>query len=794
MNNDCSTRYGESCLFDLATEEKKISTRQVSVVLILFFLSGLLFSSCGDVVDEQYRTWKDYGGGPDQSKYVVTDAVNKENVNQLEVAWQYSTEDGRVYQWNPLVIDTIMYVLAKNSSLVALHAETGKEIWIHSGLRGIASRGINYWESKDRKDRRLIFQMNNYLQEIDAVTGKSILSFGDSGLVDLKLGLGRDPKTIIRGQSSTPGKVFEDLIILGIAPGENFMSGPGHIRAFNVVTGKMEWAFNTIPQPGEFGYDTWPKNAYKYVGGANVWGEISVDAKRGIAYFPVGSPTYDYYGADRKGSNLYGNCILALDARTGKRIWHYQLVHHDLWDYDLSAAPQLITVNHSGKKIDAVAVATKHGFLFVFDRVTGEPLWPIEERPVMASDVPGEEAWPTQPYPTVLEPFNRQKITSADINPYFLSDSERVNWKNRLDSVPTGLFVPVSVNRETFTIPGAVGGASWGSTAANPEKGEVYIRSIDWPSVYGKMIKTLPPTPEQLASSKKVSGGQEVYLAACQSCHGADRRGGIGPELLNLKDKYTQKDFQQLLHGGKGEMPAFPALTPEQVANLYNYLLTGPEMMGRMFGQVASGPISGPVVDSGGAPGGLEPRAVVIPGGAGAGGFGTTYGIPYPEGIDVPEARYYIPPGWGLGFPYIISPPWSTISAYDLNSGKRKWQIPIGSDKRAEEEGGKNTGMLRAQRQGMIVTSSGVLFCTGKDGKIYAFDTDNGKELWSAELPTGTEGLPTFYEVNGKQYLAVCATTPLRFGRQEDQPGPPATPPPGEKKGYYVVYSLPDRK
>ena len=758
-----------------------------------YIILSVCLAGCKDgVVDEQHRTWKDYGGGPDQSKYVVTNTLNRENVNQLEVAWQYSTDDGRAYQWNPLVVDTFMYVLAKNSSLVALHAETGEEIWIHAGLRGIAPRGINYWESKDRTDRRLIFQMNNYLQEIDALTGKSILSFGDSGLADLKQGLGKDPIAIARAQSSTPGKIFEDLLILGIAPGENFMSGPGHIRAFNVVTGKMEWAFNTIPQPGEFGYDTWPKDAYKYVGGVNVWGEISVDAKRGIAYFPVGSPTYDYYGADRKGANLFGNCILALDARTGKRLWHYQLVHHDLWDYDLSAAPQLITVNHNGKKTDAVAVATKHGFLFVFDRVTGEPLWPIEERPVMASDVPGEEAWPTQPYPTVLEPFNRQKITSADLNPYFLSDSEHVSWKARLDTVPTGLFVPVSANRETFSIPGAVGGASWGSTAANPEKGEVYIRSIDWPSVYGKMIRMSPPGPEEVASAKKRSGGQEVYLAACQSCHGADRRGGIGPDLTNLKAKYGLKEFQQLVHGGKGEMPAFPAFTQEQVTNVYNYLLTGPDFMGRILPPVAAKPLTGPVVDSGGAPHGLESRAVVIPGAAGAGGgFGTSYGIPYPEGVEAPLDRYYIPPGWGLGFPYIISPPWSTISAYDLNTGKRKWQIPIGSDKKAEEQGGKNTGMLRAQRQGMIVTSSGVLFCTGKDGKIYAFNTDNGQELWSAALPAGTEGLPAFYEVNGRQYLAVCATTPIRFGRQDEQQG---TAPPKENAGYYVVFALPDHK
>src|SRR5687768_2540281 len=394
-----------------------------------FLLVAICFGCSDGSSLEKRRGWTDYGGGPDQSKYVVVNEINKTNVNQLKPAWSYSTGDDRIYQWNPVIVDTIMYVLAKNNSLVALHAVTGKEIWIHANLRGITGRGINYWESKDRKDRRLLFQMNNYLQAINALTGKSILTFGNKGLVDLKEGMGPDPKTISRVQSSTPGVIFENLILLGSSPGESFVSTPGHCRAFDVVTGKLMWIFHTVPQPGEYGYDTWPKDAYKYVGGANTWGEISIDEKRGIAFFPLGSPTYDYYGGDRIGSNLFGNCLVALDARTGKRLWHYQTVHHDLWDYDLAAAPQLITVDHNGKEVDAVAVAGKNGFLYVFDRVTGQPLWPIEERPVMQTDVPGEKAWPTQPFPTVVPPFNRQKITSADLNPYFLTDSERVEWK-----------------------------------------------------------------------------------------------------------------------------------------------------------------------------------------------------------------------------------------------------------------------------------------------------------------------------------------------------------------------------
>lgn len=758
------------------------------VFLFTFFLI-IIFSGCKSGSGKS--GWTDYGGGPDQSKYVIAEDINKNTVAQLDVAWTYPTEDSRVYQWNPIIVDTFMYVLAKNSSLVALNAKTGKEIWIHANLRGIAGRGINYWESKDRKDRRLLFQMNNYLQAIDALTGKSILSFGNNGLVDLKEGLDRDPNTVGRVQSGTPGKIFENLLLLGSSPGESYVSMPGYCRAYDVITGKLVWVFHTIPQPGEYGYDTWPKDAYKYVGGVNTWGEISVDEKRGIAYFPLGSPTYDYYGGDRIGSNLFGNCLLALDARTGKRLWHYQTVHHDLWDYDLSAAPQLITVNHDGKKVDAVALAGKNGFLYVFNRETGEPLWPIEERPVMQSDVPGEQSWPTQPFPTVVPPFNRQKITSADLDPYFLSDSERISWKNRIDTVPTGLFVPLSTKRETFAIPGAVGGASWGSTAAIPEKGLVFVRSIDYPSVYGKLFKKSPPTKEELEASQKIASAQSLYTSTCMSCHGADRRGGVGPELRTLKDKMNVKEFQQLISNGKGEMPAFAHLKEEDVKGLYNYLVTTTGGGGPAFGG-PTGPvkITGPVVDSGGAPGGLAPRPVTGP--AGSMARAGEYGIPYPEGSNAPADRYFIPGGYGLSYPYIITPPWSTITAYDLNTGTIKWQVPIGTDEEAAKQGRTNTGVLRAQRQSMIVTSSGVLFCTGKDGKVYAFDVDNGKELWSYKLPTGTEGIPALYQIEGKSYLVVCSSTPLRFGRDDSEDN--ASSGPANNKNSYVVFALPEVK
>ncbi|WP_051359986.1 PQQ-binding-like beta-propeller repeat protein [Adhaeribacter aquaticus] len=734
--------------------------------------------------NNQHKTWKDYGGGPDQSKYVLQKEINKSNVNQLKVAWFYPTGDKSQYQFNPIIVDNVMFVLAKNNSLVALNATTGEEIWIHANLQGISRRGLNYWESKDRKDRRLLFMMNNNLQAIDAQTGKSILTFGNNGIVDLREGLGRDPKTISRAQSSGPGRIYENLIMLGSATGEDYFSTPGHLRAFDVETGKLVWTFHTIPQPGEYGYETWPKDAYKYIGGANTWGEISLDEKRGIAYFPVGSPTYDYYGADRIGSNLYGTSLVALDARTGKRIWHFQLVHHDIWDYDPTAAPQLITLNHKGKKIDAVAQATKHGYLFVFNRETGEPLWPVEERPVPPSDVPGEKAWPTQPFPTGLPTFLRQKMTVEDLSPYFLTSAERETWTKRIQAAKTGLFTPPSLNYETIAVPGAVGGANWGNTAANPEKGMVYILAQDFPSFYKLEKRTASPGPMAAANNALLQKGQTHYTQNCQACHGADRQGLNGPPLVNVGNKFNFENFQQVVVSGRGQMPAFQHIDEGSLREIYRFLggnLGNPAGGGAPGGLgLNAGSVtlpSGPVVASGGAPGGQALKRAVDPLKA------------YPEGVDAPKDKYFT--NYGLGFPHIMMPPWSSIVAYDLNKGIIKWKKPLGQDLLATQAGAKNTGVPRgSQRSGMIVTSNGIIFSTAKDGKIYAFDADNGETLWTGELPTGTEGLPSMYEVNGKHYLVVNASTPLTWGPKSRESGIGAEGP--QPQGGYVVFALPN--
>jgi quinoprotein glucose dehydrogenase len=745
---------------------------------------------------DRHKTWKDYGGGPDSSKFLALDQITKSNVNRLQVAWTYPTGDNNVYGFNPIIVDDMMYVLARNSSLVALNAVTGKEIWIHENLRGIARRGVNYWESKDRSERRILFQMNNYLQAIDARTGKSILAFGKNGLVDLREGLGREAENVARAQSNTPGKIFDNLILLGVAPGEAYMSTPGYLRAYDVRTGALVWTFRTVPLPGEYGYDTWPKDAHKYVGGANTWGEISVDEQRGIAYFPTGSPTYDYYGADRIGSNLFGNCLLALDARTGKRLWHFQVVHHDLWDYDLTAAPQLITVRHKGKTIDAVAQASKHGFMFVFDRVTGEPLWPIEERPVPKSDMPGEQAWPTQPFPTVVPPFNRQTVTVEDMTPYLLSPEERETFKQRIAAARTGLFTPLST-QETIAMPGAVGGANLGNTAANPAAGMVYVMTQDFPSFY-KLSETMPNLGPPRGAAGAAGGpggpGQAMFAQTCQACHSTEAPPvaasgspaaaagtAVGPSLANLGARMAYEDFKQIVNVGRGHMPAFPQIDDDAMRGLYGHLSgnAGTANSG------AAKPTGGPVVASGGAPGGSEMRRPA--------GFRPGAAVPYPEGVEAPSKRFYT--GYGLSYPFILSPPWSSLVAYDLNTGAIKWRVPLGEDRDAVAEGAKGTGLPRgSQRMGMVVTSAGLVFATARDGKVRAFDADTGATIWTFDLPHGAEGIPSMYAVDGRQYLVVSSTTTLVWGRKalggtEPWVKKDASTPPGG----YVVFALPEK-
>jgi quinoprotein glucose dehydrogenase len=738
-----------------------------SIAIIMAFLFAGFLTACKTDDSGTHTTWSHYGGSPDQSRFFNAKEITKENVSDLEVAWMFPTGDESPYFFSPIIVDTTMYLMGKNSSLIAVNVNTGKEIWIHANLNGITRRGINYWESKDKTDKRLLFTINNTLQAIDAVTGQSILNFGTDGYVDLREGLDRDPTSIRRMQAMMPGVLFDDLLILGSAPGESYFSPPGYVRAYNVVTGKHAWTFHTIPHPGEFGYETWPKDAYKYVGGVNVWSEISVDTERGIAYLPIGSPTYDYYGADRIGSNLFANSLVAINARTGERIWHYQTVHHDLWDYDLSPAPQLMTVNKEGKEIDAVAVATKHGFVFVFDRVTGEPVFPIEEKPFPKSEMPGEESWPTQPIPS-LPRFTKHEVTKENLNPYF-PDSIKQAWNKRLETSKSGLYLPPSDKYETVMMPGALGGSNYGNTAADPENGIMYILTQEHASLY-RLSKVEPPKIN--LSDNELKRVKTMYATTCKTCHGVDMSGGVGPSLINVGQHLIYDEFRSTVINGRGQMPGFVHVDEETLKALYRYLGGNPATFNFRRNIETKTP-EGNVVASGGAT--IKPDS--------------TKGAPmsdYPEGVEHPDVRYTTE--YGLEWPGLAAPPWSSIVAYDLNNGTIKWRKPVGQDSlyvQGDQSKGAPGGVLR---KGMVVTSTGIVFATAKGGKLYAFDAENGNILWEETLSHEANAQPSMYTLNGKQYLVINATSNFARDSYNHSKKPGALP-----KGY-IVYALPDGK
>lgn len=675
-----------------------------------------------------YTTWSDYLGGSDSAQYSALDQINKSNVDQLQQVWFYPAgNNGFRFGSNPIVVDGMMYVIGKNNTVAALDATTGREIWVHDdgSPRSITHRGLNYWESNDRSDRRILYAAENMLHALDARTGKLIESFGEKGSVDLRLGLGRDLNAVRRIQSGTPGRVFENLIILGSATGEEYGSPPGDLRAYDVLAGKLVWTFHTIPHPGEFGYDTWPKDAWTYVGGTNTWGEITVDERRGIAYFPLGAPTYDFYAADRIGANLFSDCLLALDARTGKYLWHYQTVHHDLWDYDLTTAPKLLTIRHDGKRVEIVAQATKSGFLFVFDRVTGEPIWPIEERPVPKTNMPGDQAWPTQPFPTAPPPFARQKFTADDVNPYIADPAERAKLREQiLASRNEGLFTPAGLEN-TMEIPGNNGGANWGSGAVDPTTGVLYIVSKDAPS----MLKLEPKPPKRPLFGSPATQGRMLYIQSCQLCHGPELAGQPPaiPSLVGVVQRVGADRIRTAVTKGAPPMPAFPDLTPRDVESLVTYL--------------------------------TDPSAAHVPPQVMA--FLNTPRPATPVDKNGNPTRYWTGYGYMNSSENLpaIKPPWSTLTAYDLNQGTIKWQIPLGEVPQLAAKGIQATGSFWP-RGGVAVTAGGLIFAATKsDSKIRAYDKDTGKVLWEKDVPAGPEGIPAVFEVEGREYVAISATS-----------------------------------
>lgn len=663
--------------------------------------------------------WTEYLGGPDRNHYSPLKQITAANADRLKVAWEYHTGDSGQIQCNPIIVNGTLYGMTAATQPFAVDAATGKEIWRRrdTAISGSlsSSRGLAYWEKG--ADKRILFTNGPWLYAVHARTGEPVPSFGEQGRTSLKAGLGETAadKFVI---SNTPGTVYEDLIIMPLRVSEGADAAPGNIQAFDIRTGKLAWVFRTIPPPGEPGYETWPEETYLNtdVGAANNWAGMAIDRKRGIVYVPTGSAAFDFYGGNREGRNLFANCLLALDARTGKRLWHYQLVHHDILDRDPPAPPNLLTVTHNGKRIDAVVQVTKQGYVFVFDRVTGKPLFPVREVPVPASDVPGEKAWPTQPVPEKPAPYARQTLTEKDISPYAGNRSELLSILE--DSRSEGPFTPLSEGG-TIIFPGLDGGAEWGGAAVDPD-GIMYVNSSEmaWRI---ELQKTRNDT--QLVG---MGTGQRLYQSSCTPCHGAGREGNPAsgfPSLLNIGSRRTRAYVHTVIANGKGMMPAFSAITAQERQALVSYLF-GDEKEEAGIGQAPAGE--------------SEQQQPFAP-----------YRISgYTKFLD------------DDGLP-AISPPWGTLNAINLNTGEYVWKIVYGEYPELTARGIPQTGA--ESYGGPVVTAGGLLFIAGtKDGKFRVYDKTTGKLLWQTQLPAAAFATPATYMVNGRQYVVVaCGGTKL---------------------------------
>ena len=759
--------------------------------------------------------WPVYGGGLGSDHYSPLAQIDRGNVQSLTVAWTYDTGEKGNLEVNPLIVGRTLYAYTATQKVIALDAATGKLKWkFDSGIHATQpARGVSYWT--DGKQARIFAGVMNFLYCLDARTGQPVRSFGEGGRIDLRKGLRGDySKQSIA--LTTPGILYKDLIIVGGRNPEAHPAPPGDIRAFDVRTGALRWSFHTIPHPGEPGYETWPKDAWKTAGAANNWAGMSLDAAHGIVYVPTGSAVMDFYGGDRVGNDLYADTLLALDAATGKRLWYFQGVHHDIWDRDFPAPPALYTVQHDGKTVQALAQVTKQSYIYLFNRLTGKPLFPIHELPYPASTVPGEVASPTQPKPDVPAPFGRQKLTEDMLtNRTPQAHAWAVKEFRTLRSA--GQFLPISIGQQTIIFPGLDGGGEWSGPALDPATDVLYVGSTEMAWLGG-----LVPAAE------KGSPGAQVYQSQCAMCHGINRAGSppAFPSLVGVEKRLNAGQIRERIGHGGGRMPALPNLNAAQIDALLAYLRTDPAAGGEQNKEMASAHARVQPEDKAGAAVYADKCAIChgdhregnppsFPALVGVGnrlteaevvrqihyGKGRMPGLPNLEGPDLeallrflgvsnrvkavssaeaPQDRYvftgyrkFLDPE---GYP-AIAPPWGTLNAIDLKTGKYLWKIPLGEYPELVKLGMKDTGS--ELYGGPIVTAGGLVFigATVYDRTFRAFDSSTGKLLWKQELPFAGLATPATYMVDGRQYVVIAASG----GRD----------PKGPVGGEYVVFALP---
>jgi quinoprotein glucose dehydrogenase len=647
--------------------------------------------------------WPEYGGHQG-TRYSSLARINRTNVRRLEVAWRYDTGETGGLQTQPLMVGGLVYANTPSHRVIALDAATGALVWrFDAGIpsRG-PNRGVTYWSSGSQA--RVFASVSTFLYALDARTGEVQKDFGEGGRIDLRHGLGRDAEPLTVTLTS-PGVVYRDLLILGSATGERLPAPPGDVRAYDVRTGAIRWTFRTIPGPGDFGADTWPKGARTESGAANNWAGMTLDEGRGIVYVPTGSAAFDFYGGDRHGDNLFANCIIALEARTGRRIWHFQTVRHDLWDKDLTAPPTLITVKRGGREVPGVAQTTKQGTIFVFNRVTGEPLFPVEYRSFPPSDVPGERAADEQPIPLLPRPLVPQTTTEAMLT---RRTPEAHLWAvEALRGMRTGEFMPVAVGRNTLISPGMDGGVEWGGAAFDPATRRLFVN-----------VSNMPEFTSLVENTKAVeANGRDLFRVHCAACHRDDLQGQPPqvPSLVGVASRRSLEEIDAVIKNGAGPMGGFAHLGAPAVASLLQYVTSG---------------------------------AVTSAGGGGA-------GAPPPKRGPYRFTGYnrFVDPD---GYPATATP-WGTLNAIDMSTGQYAWTVPFGEYPELVAKGSKATGS--ESYGGPVVTAGGLLFigATLFDRKFRAFDKDTGELLWETTLPFAGTATPITYEASGRQFVVIAA-------------------------------------
>lgn len=676
----------------------------------------LLLTGCGPkAIDATSSSsgadWPWYHGNPNGTHYSTLDQITPANVKDMAVAWTFDSGDAfgeggnqSDMEGNPMIVHGRLFFVSPKGRLFCLDAATGKQAWVYDPANGEEVntkqrlRGVSYWSSGN--DERLLFTFRNRLIAVDAKTGKTIAGFGTDGAVDLRQDMGRDPDSISVGNVS-PGVVYKDLIIMGSTG-----NTPGHIRAFDVRSGKLKWVFHTIPWPGEAGYETWPKDAWKTAMGANAWSGLTLDPERGLVFAPLASAgmgNKDFYGGDRPGDNLFGTSLVALDANTGKRVWHFQLVKHDLWDRDPPTPPTLVTVNGT----PAVAQITKAGVVFILDRVTGKPLYPLREMHPPATDVPGETTALTQVLTASPEPFARQQLT-ADMLTKRTPEAHAAVAKTFATVRSRGPFDPPSVGG-TILLPGMDGGGEYGGASYDPESGLLYINANEMAWI----LKVKKQPPMMVGRS-----GEALYQNSCAGCHGENRTGSPPefPSLVGVGKRLTDAQLARQISNGGGRMPGFgKQLNAADTAALIGYLKGDPAQAAKKV----------------------------------AGAYPSTEGDAY---VFDGYTRFLDPDGYPA-----IAPPWGTLSALNVNTGKYVWQQPLGEYPELAAKGMTSTGS--ENYGGAVVTKGGVLFiaATVYDNRFRAFDKATGKLLWQATLPAAGIATPATYSVKGTQYVAISA-------------------------------------